>query len=299
MCLYPQNAKLNDLGRISFDHEGDIKIPCGKCNECISKRAIDWATRARHEIATNDQNCFLTLTYNEDNLPSILIVKDEFQKFMKRLRKHTKSKLRYMVSHEYGTKNFRPHHHAIIFGYNPPDQKLQTNSKSGEPLFTSSVIEKLWNKGFHSIGTANEKTAYYIASYSLKGKKHIFPDPNTGEIITVNDSMDCSKRPAIGYNYLLENYQQLVQSDSILPRYYIKKLETIDPQLFEYHENERLTKFISRSAHERYAKYIIDNSKNNYKNHFRETSDIQEKEIKALGEQLLIDRDNYVTYLER
>lgn len=299
MCLFPQNAKLNDLGRLKFDHEGDLKIPCGKCNECISKRAIEWSTRARHEISMHNNNCFLTLTYNEDKLPSIYVVKEEFQKFMKRLRKHTKQKLRYMVSHEYGSKTFRPHHHAIIFGYNPKNQKNLLTSKSGEPLFISDEIEKLWTNGFHSIGSANEKTAYYIASYSLKGKKHTFPDPNTGEIINVSDSMDCSKRPAIGYQYLQENYKQLVQSQSILPRYYFKKLKDLDEELFEFYENDRITKFLNRSSHELYAKQIIDISKNNVKNHFRETTEIQEIETKNLSEQLLINRDNYVTYLER
>ena len=197
MCLFPLKAKLNDIGRIEFNHEGDLKLPCGKCTECVSKRALEWATRARHEIATHKENCFITLTYSEENLPSHFIVKNEFQKFMKRLRKLTKLKLRYMVSHEYGTQKFRPHHHAIIFGYNPKDQKFNRTTPKGEKLFTSPELEKLWKHGFHSIGTANEKTAYYIASYSLKGKKHSYTDNNSGEIIEVNDCMDCSKRPAL------------------------------------------------------------------------------------------------------
>lgn len=296
MCLFPQKAILNDLGRIKFDHEGDIQIPCGKCIECLSKRAIEWATRARHEISTHDENCFLTLTYDEDNLPGHLVVKTEFQKFMKKLRKHTKKNIRYMVSHEYGSNTFRPHHHAILFGYNPPNQKQIQSSKKGEPLFTSDSIEKLWGKGFHSIGTANEKTAYYIASYSIKGKKHSFPDPNTGEIINVSDCMDTSKRPAIGLNYFKNNFQQIINSKEIMPRYYLKKLKDVNIDLYEYYENERQFKMINKSSHEKYAKQIIQSSK--LKNSiFREVNIESEKEFKNRTYILKKDRGDYATYL--
>ena len=125
MCLNPINAELQEFGKPKFTHEGALKLPCGKCTECKSQRAVQWAIRARHEIALHDENCFLTLTYEDKNLPSHLIVKDPFQRFMKRLRKHVKKPLRYMVSHEYGSQHFRPHHHAIIFGWNPKEQYEQ------------------------------------------------------------------------------------------------------------------------------------------------------------------------------
>ena len=189
MCLFPQKAELNEFGTgVNFTPEGDLKLPCGKCSECISKRSVEWATRARHEISTHYENCFITLTYDNENLLSIFVVKTEFQKFMKRLRKHLKHKVRYMVSHEYGSNTFRPHHHAIIFGYTPKDQKFLKHTSKGEAIYTSEEISKLWKHGFHSIGNANEKTAYYIASYALKGKKHKLTDPTTGETVEVSDS---------------------------------------------------------------------------------------------------------------
>lgn len=294
MCLFPNSAYIQKYnGRIKFHHEGDLKLPCGKCTECISKRSIEWATRAKHEIATHEENSFITLTYDETNLPSIMIVKDEFQKFIKRLRKHIKKPIRYMVSHEYGSNNFRPHHHVIIFGYNPSQQQLLKTTKTGEKIFTSKEIKQIWNQGFHSIGTANEKTAYYIASYSLKGKKHIFPDPNTGELINVADSMDCSKRPAIGLKYFEKNYQQLIDTKQILPRYYIKKLEKINPEMFEIHENERLLNLKNRNSHEIYAKYNIDQQKKNIKTEFREIEPNTKIESCFYKTELQTNRDEY------
>lgn len=294
MCLFPQPAELSELGRIKFTPEGNLRLPCGRCTECISKRAIEWSLRARHEISCHKENSFITLTYDQDNLPSINHIKIEFQKFLKRLRKHLKQKIRYMVSHEYGSKTFRPHHHVILFGYNPPNQKYLKTTKKGEKLFTSSDISKLWSLGFHSIGTANEKTAYYIASYSLKGKKHLLPDPNTGELIQISDSMDVSKRPAIGYTYFLENYKQLVQSNSILPRYYFKKLQEINPTLHEHYENERSLKFKSRSSNELYAKHVIDLQKlNSSISEFREPNTELAEESTHYTQSLKINRDDF------
>ncbi|AZL82929.1 replication initiator protein [Apis mellifera associated microvirus 29] len=261
MCLNPINAELQEFGRPRFTPDGGLRLPCGKCYECIKKRSSEWALRARHEIACHDENCFITLTYSDEKLPGIFLVKDEFQKFMKRLRKHAKKPLRYMVSHEYGSNTFRPHHHAIIFGFNFPNQSFLKTTGKGEKIFTSPLLDSLWGNGHSSIGTANERTAYYIANYSLKGKRHELTDPSTGELVTVTDSMDASKRPAIGYNYLEQNYKQLVHSDEILPRFYIKKLEKIAPDLLEEYENSRSLKLKNRSSHEVYAKYIIDQQK--------------------------------------
>lgn len=293
MCLFPISANIDECNRIQFTKEGSLKLPCGKCTECISKRSIEWATRARHEISLHKDNTFITLTYAQENLPSIFIVKQEFQKFIKRLRKHLKRPIRYMVSHEYGSKTFRPHHHAIIFGYNPDKQKFLKTTPKGESIFTSAELDKLWQHGFHSIGTASERTAYYIASYSLKGKKHNLPDPLTGELVAVSDCMDVSKRPAIGYNFFLENYQQMVDSNSILPRYYIKKLKDLNPTLHEHYENERSIRFKTRSSHELFAKFVIDQQKANIKSEFRETEPNLENETTYYKNDLLITRDEY------
>lgn len=275
MCLMPISAARQEHGAPKFDPEGELKLPCGKCTECIKKRSIDWATRARHEMSCHKENCFLTLTYNPESLPSDFIVKKDFQKFIENLRYH--HDVRYMVSYEYGTKNFRPHMHAILFGYSPDDQKFYKNSKSGEMLFTSKFIDNLWNKGFHSIGTANEKTAYYIASYALKGKKHEITHPNTGEIETVTDTMDVSKRPGIGLEYFKRNYKQLVDTRSPLPRYYQKKLEEIDLDYFQKFQDQQTSDLKTRSSHEVYAKFCIDQQKLDQSDSEYRKIDIDEK----------------------
>lgn len=300
MCLFPVRAELQEFGRPKLNPEGSTQLPCGKCCECKSKRAVEWGLRAHHEIADHDDNCFITLTYDDNNLPSYLVVKEYFQKFMKRLRKKLHKKVRYMVSHEYGGRTGRPHHHAIIFGWNPDNQqKLPINTPSGEPLFSSPELDELWKHGFHSIGTANEKTAYYIASYSLKSSNHTVTNPSTGELVKVTDSMDTSKRPAIGHNYFLRNKQQLIDSKSPIPRYYKKLLERHDPELLEtYENNSMLDNLNPRGAHSLYAKFKINNQKEKLSlGALRSTPD-KAYEERQYAEQLRLNRDNYVSQLQ-
>lgn len=240
-----------------------------------------------------------------------------------------------MVSYEYGTKFFRPHMHVIFFGYNPTNQQFLKKTSSGYPLTTSDEIAKLWtNKngesmGFHSIGTANEKTAYYIASYALKGKTKTIYHPTTGESVEISDSMDVSKRPAIGRNYFIKNTDQLTNLDSPLPRYYAKSLEeystcyymtdkeieklsekelrrrdrvlndfkNVNPDLFEQYQNKIYSKITNRPDQELYAKFIIDSQKNSVTSTtYRDSlTEEEERRQKFNSRYLKTNRDNYVS----
>jgi hypothetical protein len=303
MCFNPLRAELPpEGGRPILDPEGSLKLPCGKCSLCISKRAIEWATRARHEISEHNENCFITLTYAPENLNSDFIIKKDFQDFMKRLRKKSRKPIRYMVSYEYGSLTFRPHMHAILFGYSPAKQKHTLNSPSGHKLFTSPIMDELWDKGFHSIGEANEETAYYIASYALKGKERTIIHPNTGEECDIRDQMDSSKRPAIGLKYFEKNYEQLINTNNMLPRYYQKKLEEIDPLAFEMYQNKVQLNLKERSSYENYAKFVIDSQKSSlHVPHFREDigTDKQIKTKEYLERRLKSLRDSYTPYMKK
>lgn len=330
MCLNPIRATfeyhqeghrvIREAGRPVFHPEGELKLPCGKCHECISKRALEWATRAKHEISLHKENCFITLTYDDNHRPDD-IIKSDFQKFIKRLRKkHKKTGLRYMVSYEYGTETSLPHMHAILFGYNFKDQKLLKYNK-GNPLFTSKHLTALWDKGFHSIAEANEKTAYYIASYALKGNEKEVINEESGEVLERRDCMDVSKRPAIGLKYFLKNAPQICEN-GILPRYYEKKLQ--DPQwcLEKYPEYANIIKEFDtladeveerknlnlkeRGDHEIYARFNIQHKKTSlHSTEFRENNGINKKDNRpykrnnGLKKELKYRRDQYADLTRR
>ena len=100
-----------------------LEVPCGQCIGCRLERSRQWAVRCIHEAQLHKDNCFITLTYNDEHLPSppSLSVRD-FQLFMKRLRKRFGKGIRFFHCGEYGEKYGRPHYHACLFGFDFPDR---------------------------------------------------------------------------------------------------------------------------------------------------------------------------------
>lgn len=86
MCLYPRFAKFSqtfkpngkrDIYFVSSDKRFDpdtIVIPCGKCEDCKLDYARDWSVRCMCESTLWNDNYFVTLTYNDENLPEALPV---------------------------------------------------------------------------------------------------------------------------------------------------------------------------------------------------------------------------------
>jgi hypothetical protein len=111
-----------------------IKVACGQCIGCRLERSRQWAIRCVHEASLHEHNSFITLTYNDENLPAdgSLDVR-HWQLFMKRLRKRHGSGIRYFHCGEYGSKHRRPHYHACLFGLDFPDKKLWM-MRNGIPL---------------------------------------------------------------------------------------------------------------------------------------------------------------------
>ena len=144
-----------------------LKLPCGKCIGCLLERSRQWAVRCIHEASLHNQNCFLTLTYDDYHLPpGGSLCKETFVKFMKRLRKRCGIGIRFFQCGEYGEKLKRPHHHVCLFGYDFPDKYVYGKSKSGHFLYRSSLLEELWPFGFCTIGELTKETAGYTARLS-------------------------------------------------------------------------------------------------------------------------------------
>lgn len=156
---------------MSFDaRQGDteLTLPCGNCIGCRVARARAWSLRCVHEASLHKHNCFVTLTYSEKNLPpgGSLRYRD-FQLFMKRLRKASKTRIRFFVCGEYGEQLSRPHYHACLFGYDFPDKKPVSYLSSGGG-WRSATLERLWPHGFTHLGELNKQSAGYAARYVLK-----------------------------------------------------------------------------------------------------------------------------------
>lgn len=214
-CYYPlrgwRSKKPNPSGKhgVTFKRndaqlDAEIDLPCGRCIGCRLERSKVWAIRCVHEASLHDHNCFITLTYDNDNLPfDGSLNKKHWQTFMKNLRRELKpDKIRFYMCGEYGQdqdlasqgidKIGRPHFHAIIFGFNPIDQadrviteseyekfkqssptkygicRKVEKSHSNEEQFESSVISKSWKKGRARVSSMSFESAAYVARYCTK-----------------------------------------------------------------------------------------------------------------------------------
>lgn len=234
------------------DPNKNAELPCGRCIGCRLDHARDWALRIHHESLMHDQNIFITLTYSPEHLPKDgSLNHDHFQKFLKRLRFNTGEKIRYFMCGEYGDNTFRPHYHAIIFGYQFPDRKL-VNIRRGNRVWTSEKLDKTWGLGSCEIGSVTFKSAGYVARYILKKQQQV--DKETGEAPYHNlkqPYVAMSLKPGIGKTYY-ETYKEdffphdfAVLPDgrqAPVPRYYRVLLDGEDSQLATQLREARLEK---------------------------------------------------------
>jgi hypothetical protein len=227
-----------------------VDIPCGYCLGCRLAKSRAWAIRCMHEAHMHKQNCFITLTYNDEHYKPTLDYAD-FKKFIRRTVAQ-KGPTRYFMCGEYGDKLKRPHFHAILFGQNFNNQK-----PIGKDINESPELNQLWGKGYASVGTATHQSAGYIARYTIKkqyGKqqtKHYQRiNTQTGEIIQVQPEFaQMSRKPGIGQTFLEKYWPEMyLARDAIVlpggktqktPRYYDTWLKQHHTDLRDYKDYER------------------------------------------------------------
>lgn len=200
----------------------NIGIPfnCDKCIHCRKNNSLELARRCVLNASLYQDNCFITLTYDESSLGDNTINYSHVQKFKKRLRKHCKGKkIEIFNVHEYG-KNGRKHWHLVIFNHDFADKTLYSTN-SGIPIYTSEKLRKLWPFGYNTIGNVTEASALYQAQYTQK-------DIINGN--TNNAQKAKSNHSGIGRSYFLRHYKQFLSLGYIpfdgnkmpLPRYFEK-----------------------------------------------------------------------------
>lgn len=182
-CFHPLSAYKDCAGRVRFGDPPEIpenkrllighfetfQVPCGRCIGCRIDRSKQWALRCVLEAKQHCDNCFLTLTYSDDNLPHGGSLNfDHLTKFLKRFRKKfSTERIRYYAVGEYGAKLARPHFHIIVFGFDFVDKWLWSVSH-GESLYRSASLEALWTYGYSSIGAVSFQSCAYVARYVQK-----------------------------------------------------------------------------------------------------------------------------------
>lgn len=170
LVFKPQDAQmvLDDNGKVHLD---TVQLPCGWCRGCRAERGRQWSLRIMHEAALYRQNCVVTLTYNDSNLPEGgSLDKRSLQLFLKRLRKHHGEGIRFFACGEYGANLSRPHYHVCLFNFDFADKVLfsENTQDAGRNLFVSADLAERWPYGFSTVGVLTAQSAAYVARYVLK-----------------------------------------------------------------------------------------------------------------------------------
>lgn len=216
---------------------------------CKLERSRQWSIRMMHEARYHPQNCFLTLTYDNQNLPldNGLHLR-HWQLFMKKLRRQLPQKIRFFACGEYGDLNGRPHYHAVIFGYDPPDRLFFERSKSGEAIDVSASLSSVWGAGLCSVQNVTHKSCAYVARYVTKkiktsdsfgAERYYRLSPVDGLFHSVRPEFAVmSRRPGIGSAFASEFKSDYYPSGFLVvdgvrqapPKFYVSKLSEKEQQ---------------------------------------------------------------------
>ena len=194
-------------------------IPCGQCLECRLEYSRKWADRMILEAQKHDENCFLTLTYDDQHIPVVdsvnsetgevvkvkTLVKRDIQLFMKRIRKELSPlKIRYYACGEYGDQTLRPHYHLIIFGWKPDESDLTSlgMSELNNCYYSSGLISKLWPYGNNLAAECSYESCAYVARYVVKKADKFVNKTFYEQNNIAPEFVLMSRRPGIGAEWI-------------------------------------------------------------------------------------------------
>lgn len=200
MCITPVTLKREKpLTNIFRKDSGftDV-VPCGNCPVCLSNRSSGWAFRLLQETKHSSSSAFITLTYDDKNVPWIdtetdtlqTLVKKDFQDFMKRLRKQiladdikerpklvqrvltAKGNPAYYKDGKPKYKSLRQIKYYACGEYGGVTERPHYHAVIfNMPLKYTQVnnfLMKAWNQGFVHLGRAEIGSITYVVKYVMK-----------------------------------------------------------------------------------------------------------------------------------
>lgn len=282
-CLHPltiRNPRYKDKRFFNgeFPQDYQITIPCGKCEACLVRKSNEWAFRLQNEYRNSKNAFFITLTYDEENVPVKTVLrckpnqvgyiisnnlfngdyipltkevktfdKKDCQLFIKKLRKHLGKGLRFFLASEYGEDRNRPHYHMILF--NVPESRYDWQTR--DKLF--ELVERCWNKGMCTVEKILDERLVYTAKYSLStlDMPEYMPRP----------FILASRHPMIGQSFLtkelVDDYRNTLKNYGVdlkgikYPLSRVYKYKIFSPEQREQMYQEQLDNMVEASEAEK------------------------------------------------
>lgn len=203
-------------------------MPCGHCVACCQDYARTWQCRIMCEAEYYGQKTsFLTLTYagNPPSTPDRGALRD----FIKAVRNHFGSGIKFFGCGELGENTHRAHYHLILFGVDFSEDREIISKRGLNFLYRSKTADKLWNKGFVSIGSLDIASAGYVSKYCDKKKLNSL---DSGEFVIMSRGL--------GRRYFEDHKDEIFNSDYLyfngnkfkIPRYFLTLADNTEQWIF-------------------------------------------------------------------
>lgn len=268
-----------------FVRKTRLHVPCGKCAACRARKANEWIIRLNVEHKHAVSAYFVTLTYDDFNIPYTnngyeTLKKTDLQAFINLLRQYCP--FRYFSIGEYGDKGQRPHYHLLIFNFQPlvdPENNQiiyfrDWNNVSKTSIMNTvdveAVIFKAWKKGIVQVEQLKGGAIRYLANYLIDfSVQKVYDD----EVDQEKQFALMSRRPPIGYQYYTDKqvlkYHRATDGIQLSPKNKLKlmleratfKQDSNSYALPRLYKNKLYTKVEQKVIGEMYQQHEIDQIK--------------------------------------
>ncbi len=262
VCFHPLTGYRSHGGAVVFDplkgfRDKPVDLACGQCRGCRLERSRSWALRCAHEAEMHERNCFITLTYRDEDLPKgRSLCLEDWQKFAKRLRKKL-GPFRFFHCGEYGDENLRPHYHACLFGIDFVEDQVFFKREHGSALYVSESLGQTWGLGFSTVGTLTLASAAYVARYVIKKVTGDLAERHYGGRRPEYATM--SRRPGLGSSWFDKFMSDVFPADEVVhegrsfpvPKFYDSKLGAEELEVYKVSRRRAARKRIKDLSPER------------------------------------------------
>lgn len=286
---------------VSGWNQNDVQVlRCSQCASCRLARSFDWAVRCTLEASLHEHNYFITLTYDDFNLPkgefidysyevyNSNLVRRDIQLFIKNLREWERKRgnehIKVFYCGEYGNLTSRPHFHLVVFGASEIPDLTFGFKKGSYTFYKSKIYEGFWSvkvpgvktkclRGFVDISEASFDTMAYTARYIFKKqggvmKKDFFEyyeglDPEIRPAIRLQPFIGMSLKPGIASEYYEQHKYEIYSEDLVKIQHKFKVFRKRPPRYYDKlfdREEPKLSATVRRKRKEAGLRYRLAKS---------------------------------------
>lgn len=270
-CLHPRKV---------LTPSGPLVVPCGQCDACRNVHTSQWVQRMQIESQNHKYTYFITLTYNDQNLPlcrldnGYIYRYDEHCNFQYRVSSSHLDEVKDLIYLKKHGSDFLPsvdrRDPQLFFKrlrinidrniHNEQSKKIryflcaEYGGKYRRPHYHAIIwfdndelsksfehlVSESWKKGYINSQTVTSSAAQYVAKY-------VSSFDNLPTLLSLNETRPfilCSRKPIIGFSGISsKEARKIVLSSALSTSFYNPKVgKYVDVPLFRSFENKLFPK---------------------------------------------------------